>query len=244
MALLTKNPKTIKSDKASLEFATRIMHLAPHSLVSNETLCSHSTKGCRSVCLYYSGRGRMPRTMQARILRTRQLVENPLRFFCKLIREVGAFERQCKRNAVHAAVRLNGTSDIPWEEWKLGGETLFTLFPNVLFYDYTKIPSRMLASLRGDFPPNYYLLFSLSETRSSLKWAGQVLYLGGNVAVVFHGPSLPTKYFLGSAERDVIDGDKHDLRFADPKRVIIGLLAKGPGVLSDTPFIKGEIHDK
>jgi hypothetical protein len=42
------------------------------------------------------------------------------------------------------------------------------------------------------------------------------------VAYVFKD-KLPKKY-LG---RRVIDGDKHDLRYMDPRGVVIGLVAKG-----------------
>jgi len=49
-----------------------------------------------------------------------------------------------------------------------------------------------------------------------------LLARGFNVAVVF-GSGLPETY-LGYP---VIDGDKHDLRFLDPKGVIVGLSPKG-----------------
>jgi len=45
-----------------------------------------------------------------------------------------------------------------------------------------------------------------------------------NVAYVFKN-SIPKKY----NGLKVIDGDKHDLRFLDPKGVIVGLVAKGRG---------------
>jgi hypothetical protein len=50
------------------------------------------------------------------------------------------------------AVRLNGTSDDPWE--RVCPE-LFTRFPQVQFYDYTKDPRRPRHT-----PPNYYPNFS------------------------------------------------------------------------------------
>jgi hypothetical protein len=40
-------------------------------------------------------------------------------------------------------VRLNGTSDIPFENIKfMDGKNIFELFPEIQFYDYTKIPNR------------------------------------------------------------------------------------------------------
>lgn len=55
-----------------------------------------------------------------------------------------------------------------------------------------------------------------------------------NVAVVFKD-KLPSKWM----SRRVIDGDKHDLRFLDPKGVIVGLVAKGLGrKVTENSFIK------
>jgi hypothetical protein len=50
-----------------------------------------------------------------------------------------------------------------------------------------------------------------------------ILQAGGNVAVVFGGKSLPETW---NGFR-VIDGTLTDVRFADPRNVIVGLLAKG-----------------
>ena len=51
-----------------------------------------------------------------------------------------------------------------------------------------------------------------------------------NIAVVFN--KLPKKY-LG---RRVVTGDKSDLRFLDPKKTIIGLLAKGRAKKDNSGF--------
>jgi hypothetical protein len=112
---------------------------------------------------------------------------------------------------------LNGTSDLPWERID---PSLFALNPDVTFYDYTKIAGRF----RG-LPANYHLTFSRSETNDRI--ARSWLILGaGNVAVVFDTPkgrALPS-HWNGFP---VIDGDTDDLRFLDPKGVVVGLRAKG-----------------
>lgn len=41
-------------------------------------------------------------------------------------------------------------------------------------------------------------------------------------------------YYLG---REVIDGDKHDLRFLDKQNVVVGLLAKGKAKQDATGFV-------
>jgi hypothetical protein len=54
---------------------------------------------------------------------------------------------------------------------------------------------------------------------------------GMNVAAVFH--KVPETY-LG---RTVINGDETDLRFLDPKGVIVGLKAKGKAKKDTTGFV-------
>ena len=105
---------------------------------------------------------------------------------------------------------LNGTSD----EWKLA-RALAAKFPEVEFYDYTKIPApwkRVTA--------NYHLTFSFSGT--NLPACIDALQHGINVAVVFSG-SLPATWH----GYPVINGDESDLRFLDPVGVIVGLSTKG-----------------
>jgi hypothetical protein len=53
-----------------------------------------------------------------------------------------------------------------------------------------------------------------------------------NLAVVFRG-TMPEK-FLG---RKVINGDKDDLRFLDPKNVVVGLKAKGKARKDNSGFV-------
>ena len=80
-------------------------------------------------------------------------------------------------------------------------------------------------------PANYHLTLSYSE--KDPEYAEQVLQAvrdtGVNAAVVFRH-KLP-KTFKGLP---VIDGDKDDLRFLDPKGVIVGLIAKGKKAKADT----------
>jgi hypothetical protein len=66
---------------------------------------------------------------------------------------------------------------------------------------------------------------------------------GVNVAVVFdtkRGQPLPAFYTLGGQRFEVINGDKHDVRYTDIKGVIVGLTAKGKArvVGTDTGFVR------
>jgi len=139
--------------------------------------------------------------------------------------------------------RLNLTSDVEWEKlfrykrdfskkvFHLYKSNIVEDFPNVNFYDYTKGFYRMRKWLDGKMPKNYHLTFSRSENTSEYKMK-TILELGGNVAVVFRG-SLP-KTYLGYK---VIDGDESDLRFKDPKGVIVGLVEKGLAKKDETGFV-------
>ena len=68
-------------------------------------------------------------------------------------------------------------------------------------------------------PSNYHLTFSRSECNEAQ--CLEVMARGGNVAAVFAAP--PAQW----NGRPVIDGDKSDLRFLDPRGVVVGLTAKG-----------------
>ena len=209
---------------------TAILHLAPANLSGYE-VCNGRTRGCTAVCLNSAGhggigaecdaRGALVRTnavQEARIWRTKLLHEQPTVFFAALRKEIAAHVRKAARLGMRAAVRLNGTSDLPVEEWGVMAE-----FPSVTFYDYTKRADRMERYLRGELPANYSLTFSRAETMRSKLDTMRVLELGGNVAVVFGGKVLPETWNGYS----VIDGTATDARFTDPRNVIVGLLAKG-----------------
>jgi hypothetical protein len=109
-------------------------------------------------------------------------------------------------------------SDIPWERvapW------VFALRPDVTFYDYTKWP----AGVRSPLPANYSLTYSASEL-----WGdGDIVDTatrGENVTVVFdtrRGHDLPSEW----RGVRVVDGDRSDARYEDPRGVIVGLRAKG-----------------
>jgi hypothetical protein len=222
------NPKVMKGNK--LGYMTAILHLAPADVAgTGVNLCPMSTAGCRAGCLNLSGRGGMlskvtgTNTIQeARKRKSREYVADPVAFVRRLIGEVGKFVKRAERKGAIPCVRLNGTSDVLWERVKVDGKNIMQHFPNVVFYDYTKFPSR-----KG-LPPNYSLTFSLAEdndAKACVALANKV-----NVAVVFavrRSKPLPKSYVLGGKRFKVINGDETDLRFLDRKGVIVGLRAKG-----------------
>ena len=231
------NPKLAKGEKQGILSAP--LHLAPHKL-SGHNVCPMATRGCIAACLhtagnpaYQSGKDR------ARIARTRLYFGNRPLFLALLIAEIAAHEKAAKRKGMIAAVRLNATSDIKWESVRMNniGNTLFSMFPNVVFYDYTKL------SNRRNLPVNYHLTFSLADGNEAQ--AIEAFHNGLNVAVVFdtkRNQPLPSRYSLmaenGGFDAQVIDGDKTDFRPSDGRGVIVGLRAKGDAIGDTSGFVK------
>lgn len=229
MTLLTKgdsSTKILKSNLANKGYSTNIMYLAPHKL-SGYNVCSSASPGCIVGCLNISGRGRMSNVQQARLKRTKYFFEDRTNFTRDLYAEIRKFVAKCKKLGLKPALRLNGTSDIMWEQVL---PQLFVDFPQVQFYDYTKIYKRMLRFLNGELPANYHLTFSLSEI--NLEQSLDVIAKGGNVAVVFRNKNIPSQW-LGIK---VHNADSDDLRFLDMPGWQ-GLYAKGKAKYDNTNFV-------
>ncbi|MCP4083103.1 MAG: hypothetical protein GY743_23020 [Planctomycetaceae bacterium] len=206
---------------------TAIMHLAPHKQAGVGNTCAFASPGCIDACLNTAGRGRFDATQNARNNRTIYFYAEREAFKALLVKEIAAHERKAKRNGKIAAVRLNGTSDILWE---IIFPELFAMFPDVVFYDYTKAPHRCMKSYR--LPANYHLTFSRSEENDAD--CRRVLRSGKcNVAVVFENDNYPTT-FMG---KKVFSMDGDDKRFLDPPGGQVGALyAKGKGKKDNSGF--------
>ena len=204
-------------------YLTGILYLAPARLGGLKNVCKYSSKACRFLCINQTGRGQFNSVQTARISKTVMLIQDEQSFLANLKINIVALVKKARRNGLQASIRLNGTSDLPWES-----KGIMNASPSVTFYDYTKDPIRMASYLSGKFPSNYSLTFSRSENNEAK--CLDVLAKGGNVAVVFRTKELP-KTWQGFK---VINGDKNDLRFLDPKGVVVGLYAKGKKARNDT----------
>jgi len=224
------NSKTIKGEE--LGYRTFGIHLAPSKLSGFNT-CHWASKGCSMACLNTAGRGVMTSVQTARINKTKLLFQDRFFFMAKLYVEITEAVKSAEKEGVKPCFRLNLTSDIPWEakQFFFAGKSIFDHFPDCSFYDYTKGSIRMHKFLDGKMPKNYFLTFSRSEVTSSDRMK-RILDKGGNVAVVFRG-ELPTSY-LGFP---VVNGDANDLRFLDPKGVIVGLAEKGLAKKDESGFV-------
>jgi hypothetical protein len=218
--LSREQTKIIKSRKFG--YAPVIMHLQPYKFMG-KNLCPAASAGCASSCLVSSGKMGLKFSVNARQKRTRLFWENRQAFMAQLTQEIERHRVKSLKNGLKPCVRLNGTSDIQWE--KIAPE-LFTRFSDVIFYDYTKIAKRFF----GELPSNYFLTFSRSENNEIE--AEAVAKAGGNVAVVF-ADKFPSTY-MG---RPVHDGEEHDLRFLDPRGVVVGLRAKGKARHDTSGFV-------
>ena len=254
MELLTisADAKTVKGEKKG--FLTAIMYLAPYKLSGYQVCPMAEIAGCVGDCLNTAGRGGMARAdaetvevdghivkmnsvQLARIARTRFFFEDRQAFMRQLTKEIIAAKKKANRLGLNLVIRLNGTSDIRWEDIMFLCDdavtvpvTIFELFPDTQFYDYTKIPNRAIKHI-----PNYHLTFSVSARKDFYKiWLkAQGFYgRGMNYAIVFKGRTLPTAY----EGYEVINGDESDLRFKDKRGVIVGLKAKGRAKKSDSGF--------
>ncbi len=229
----TSNYKTLKGEKYG--YQTAILHLAPATL-SGVNTCSSASKGCASACLNTSGLGCTSTVQNARINRTKFFNEDKEAFMLRLKKEIESKMKTAKNRGMTPVFRLNGTSDIRWERIEFddgNGEkkTIFEYFPEVEFYDYTKVPNRDINPL-----PNYSLTFSRSEDND--KFVAQAMDRKQNVAVVFGKNQVPTKWTgPGGLTWKVIDGDDSDLRFLDPPKSVVGLSAKGQAIYDTTGFV-------
>lgn len=202
---------------------TAIMHLAPHTQ-SGFNVCAYASKGCSKACLYFQGRGRMDNVQKARLRKTRAFFKDQTDFMERLSKDIDSVIRKGKRENMKPCVRLNGTSDIPWERVPFKDHAnIMEAYPGVQFYDYTKRPDRQQLV-------NYHLTFSLAEDNDER--AREMLKKGINVAAVFK--EVPDNFW----GYPVYDGDDTDLRFTDPKNHIIGLKAKGSAKNDTTGFVR------
>lgn len=228
------NAKTTKGDGE--EFVTAIMYLKPYK-TAGINLCAMAEQAkCIEPCLVSAGRGQMNSVQAGRLRKTKWFIQDRAGFMEQLHRDIRAFVRWCKRNGVTPCVRLNGTSDIRWEliayraDW-VAYDNIMQAFPMVQFYDYTKIANRRKV------PANYHLTWSYSAANKTYAAQEAVAKVNGmNIAVVFRKKQdIPATYL----DLPTIDGDRDDMRFLDPKGVVVALYAKGKAKQDQSGFVVG-----
>lgn len=230
---------------------TYSLYLAPWNLSGHQ--CCPNGEHCHELCLNASGRNRGDIIIRgveestinkARIKKTKLFFENKDLFMDLLIYELTQAKGYAERNGMTFSVRLNCTSDISPLAFVKNGEHILNLFPDVTFYDYTKVPSRLEVATKY---PNYSLTFSFDG--HNWDTCEEFLQNGINVAVVFESDVLPIAY----KGYRIIDMTKTDLRYKDPKtndgEGFVGFLhfhrpagsyKSGKYVRPDNPFVVRE----
>jgi hypothetical protein len=230
---VSADSKTPKGEKYGV--LTGILYLAPVNL-SGYQVCPKASVGCTLACLNTAGRGIYDKTQNARIRKTKMFFENREQFMLDLYDDIVKVVRKANRMNLVPAIRLNGTSDIAWEKisFTYNGihyRNMMEAFPDVTYYDYTKVLGRK--SVKNI--PNYHLTFSLSESNDSD--AITALRDGMNVAVVVNTKRKQVKPNIFSGF-PAIDGDDSDLRFMDGQGKIVLLTAKGKARYDTSGFVK------
>lgn len=241
------NAKTVKGQKYGV--LTGILYLAPNTQSGVTNTCPAAKQAqCEKACLYSAGRGKFNNVQAGRIRKTVLFHEDRHAFMNELVRDIAKVIAKARKQNAIPMIRLNGTSDILWErqavdidektaqylarqhgiEAKARYNNVMEIFPNIQFYDYTKLAGRFMHVL----PANYDLTFSYSGVSTYQTQVQTALKTGARMAVVFRD-KLP-KEFMGMP---VVDGDEHDIRPYNPQGVIVGLKAKGDAKKDTTGFV-------
>jgi hypothetical protein len=221
--------KTIKGNGD--EYITAIQYMASYKTVWEgkvHNLCAMAEKAkCHEGCLVTAGRGQMSSVQAGRLRKALMYIKDRGSYLNVLRSDLTTFVRRADKNGQQPCVRPNGTTDIMFENYGIIEE-----YPTVQWYDYTKIVKRAYAKL----PSNYHLTLSYSEADPA--YAASVIKAsqdtGTNMAVVFRDKNNIPSTFAGMP---VINGDKDDLRFLDPKGSVVALYAKGRAVHDTTGFV-------
>lgn len=204
-----------KVEKGSDKFNTYILYLQPADKVASKTLCVFAEKaGCKKDCLISSGQLGMTTGQNAATKRTVLMLLRPEQFKRALLSEIDKAETRAIKEGIPALFRLNGTSDIDFSE-------IIEARPRSLFYDYTKIISR----LRKNTLANYDLTFSGSMySVQSKKALRKAVGLNYRIAVAFNTKGIAADELALPAMPSF---DNTDLRHLDKQGTIGYLKRKG-----------------
>ena len=246
------NPKTVKGQKYG--FKTCVLYLAPAKLSGFQVCSMAEIAGCIEVCLNTAGNPAYAETKaKGRLNKTLYFFNARNEFMNQLAREIAREILRARAEGYTLLVRLNGTSDIRWENVSFEPDektltlvnkvhkgfqagtyaNVMSLFPETQFYDYTKIANR------HDLPTNYDLTFSYSGLPKYQPFVQKAIAQGLRVAVVFRDKKKIPSSFLGL---QCVDGDDSDIRHLDPAGCIVALYAKGKAKKDMSGFVVDNVH--
>ena len=202
---------------------------------------------CRESCLVSSGYAKVDalsgntKVLDSRVTKTRLFFANKPLFMKLLCIEIRRAINKARRLNMEFSVRLNCTSDISPLAFNVDGKNILEIFPNVMFYDYTKVKNYWKIAEKYS---NYYLTFSRDGSEENEKECLEWLSRGNNVAVVFgvlKTSELPKKW----KGYEVLVGDNYDYRVWDKLqkgKQVVGLIYKVG--INDFEVINGKHHFK
>lgn len=226
------NAKTVKGQKEG--YLTGILYIAPANLSGYNTCALAEKAGCVNACLNTAGLGGVYSSIQeARIKKAKLFFEDRNTFMHNIVLDISSLITKASKKGFIPLVRLNGTSDIKWENvgFTFGGveyRNIMEFFPDIQFYDYTKIPNR------DNLPENYDLTYSYSGVLSYQKYLDIAIAKGMRIAAVFRTEKNIPKKYRGMV---CIPGDNTDIRHIEPKGVIVALYAKGKAKKDTSGFV-------
>jgi len=229
MLRLDGSTKVIKGNK--LGYRTAILYLAPYTMSGHNVCPNAGIAQCHEACLNSSGRGAMQTVQFARLRKTMFLLQYKEEATAMIKREIRAMEKHSAKLGYVLLVRLNGTSDLRWENYGI-----IQAYPAVQFYDYTKLANRK------NLPANYDLTFSYSGVPEFQTQVRLATAAGMRLAVVFRDRAMVESMIADSATFQglpVVDGDDTDVRHIDPQASAVALYAKGKAKKDFSGFVVG-----
>lgn len=230
MTALDSSVKVLKS--GSLGYKTLILYMTPAN-GSGEQLCPMAALAkCDKACLYTAGKGALSATHYARLRKTLFFNQYPAEALAMIRNEIAEAYAQSIAEGWTLLVRLNGTSDVRFENYGIP-----QAFPHVQFYDYTKLHNRK------DVPANYDLTYSYSAASNRyMSFLPDALANPAiqRIAVVFDKASTVARMLADGetfAGLPLVDGDETDVRHIEPRGVAVALYAKGAARKDQTGFV-------
>ena len=204
---IESNPKLEKTDGVkefrkngkTVHFESYLINLLP-AKQSGINMCMCATADCAATCLHTSGNvGALVDKTLARLRKSWFITLDRKEAFRQIAnkilskkKKIDEFNQKSEKEYKQLAIRLNGTSDLVWRVLKgEGGKNIFDMFPDVIFYDYSKRSDDMEAFAKGEFPngekfpSNYHM--TLSYGGREKPYHRSTLSSGENLAVPF-GP--------------------------------------------------------
>jgi hypothetical protein len=172
---------SLKVEKGADKFDTYVMYLQPADKVAVETLCAFANKaGCKEPCLISSGQLGMSVGQNAATKRTILMLLRPTMFEAAMLSEIDKAERKALKTGIPALFRLNGTSDIDFT-------AIMAQRPASVFYDYTKILSRVRKNTLLNFDLTFSGSMFSAQSKAALRKAVSAKY---RIAMAFNTKGL------------------------------------------------------